>query len=279
MKKQNHGKNRTKDEQSVLFEAILNYLKKRKSKSYTSKELARAINIHKTNYHLYRQALQEALKAGKIIRLKGRRYTLPSSLSKVQGGLQLTRRGFGFVTDDRTGEEIFIPAQHLNTALDGDEVQVQIFATSRGKKKEGQIVKILSRAHSSFVGTYHRSEYYGFVKPDNPRVYRDFYIQPQNAMKAKNGQKVVVEFLKWDSSSLNPEGKIVEILGFPDEPGVDVVSVLKGFELPLQFPAKVEQEANRIELRITRKTGWICAGNKFLPSTRQTPKILTMPSP
>ncbi|HFE65578.1 MAG TPA: hypothetical protein ENK14_14355, partial [Caldithrix sp.] len=126
MKKQNHGKNRTKDEQSVLFEAILNYLKKRKSKSYTSKELARAINIHKTNYHLYRQALQEALKAGKIIRLKGRRYTLPSSLSKVQGGLQLTRRGFGFVTDDRTGEEIFIPAQHLNTALDGDEVQVQI---------------------------------------------------------------------------------------------------------------------------------------------------------
>ncbi len=153
--------------------------------------------------------------------------------------------------DQHSGEEIFIPAQYLHTALDGDTVEVQLLAASRGKSKEGQIISILKRARENFVGTYHRSEYYGFVVPDNPRVYRDFYIQPQNDLNAKQGQKVVVKFLKWDTAALNPEGQIIEILGFPNEPGVDISSVIKGLNLPSTFPPRVTKAANQIDFHLT----------------------------
>jgi ribonuclease R len=244
---------RKKQQENDISDTILEFLQKRRGKSFKAKEISHALHVHKNNYHTFRDALRMLARKGKIARLKTGRFTLPSTLQKVVGKIQLTRKGFGFVTDERTGEEIFIPAQHLNTALNDDVVEVQLFAVSRGKSKEGQITAIRERGHRVFVGTYHKSEYYGFVVADNRRVYRDFYIQPQNNAGAKHGQKVVVEFLKWDTASLNPEGKISEILGFPDEPGVDVVSVLKGFELPVQFPAAVEKEAKQIELHLSKK--------------------------
>ncbi len=249
-KKQNKNKRKVKNQ---LADEILNLMKSKRDKNFTRKEISHALNIKKPNYHLFRQALQDLKNGGKIIRLKNRRYTVPSTLQKIQGIIQLTKKGFGFVADERTGEEIFIPAQHLGTALDGDLVEVQLFAISRGKSKEGQVVNIVRRNRTIFVGTYHRSEYYGFVVPDNPKVYRDFYIQPHNDEDAQNGQKVVVEFLKWNSHTLNPEGKITEILGFPDEPGVDVVSVAKGFDLPIQFPKSVESEAGKIQFELTEE--------------------------
>ena len=244
---------RKKQQENDISDTILEFLQKRRGKSFKAKEISHALHVHKNNYHTFRDALRMLARKGKIARLKTGRFTLPSTLQKVVGKIQLTRKGFGFVTDERTGEEIFIPAQHLNTALNDDVVEIQLFAVSRGKSKEGQITAIRERGHRVFVGTYHKSEYYGFVVADNRRVYRDFYIQPQNNAGAKHGQKVVVEFLKWDTASLNPEGKITEILGFPDEPGVDVVSVLKGFELPVQFPAAVEKEAKQIELHLSKK--------------------------
>ncbi|MCK5454031.1 MAG: RNB domain-containing ribonuclease, partial [Calditrichia bacterium] len=217
------------------------------------KEISHALHIHKNNYHLFQDTLLELEKQGKIIKLKNKRYAFPSSLQKVKGVIQVTRKGFGFVTDERTGEEIFIPAQHLNTAFDGDTVEVQLFAISRGKSKEGQVNAVIERARQTYVGVFHRSEYYGFLVPDNSRVYRDFYIQPKNDIGAQDGQKVVVEFLKWDTAALNPEGRIIEILGYPDEPGVDIVSVIKGFELPLNFPAKVEAAARKIDFQLSPK--------------------------
>ncbi len=250
-KKNTNKRNVLKNKQNPYLEKILNFLQKKRGKSYTTKEISRSLNVSKSTYYLYREALQELLKSGKIVRIKGRRYTVPSVLHRVRGTIQLTRKGFGFVLDERTGDEIFIPAQYLNTALNGDLVEVQLFAVSRGKNKEGQVVSVLRRARTTFVGTYHRSEYYGFVVPDNMKVYRDFYVQPKNDLNAKDGQKVVVEFLKWETSALNPEGRIIEILGYPDEPGVDVASLVRDFELPLHFPRKVIEEAERIKFKLT----------------------------
>ncbi len=231
---------------------IETYLKQKK-KAYKRKEISHALGISKSTYHLFREALDDLVRSGKVAKLKGGRYASVSSLQKIQGVLQMTRKGFGFVTDDRTGEDIFIGAQHLNTALDQDVVEVQLFAVSRGRNKEGRITRIISRGKTTFVGTYHKSEYYGFVVPDDPRVYRDFYIPDKDALNARDGQKVVVELQKWDSQKLNPEGRIVEVLGYPDEPGVDVVSVVRGFGLPIQFPKKVEKEARQAEMKITPK--------------------------
>ncbi len=244
--------NKKKEIRNKYEQDIVEFLHSKKAKSLSMKEISHALAIKKNTYHLLRNALTTLEKQGKIIKLKNRRYMLPTALQRIKGTIQITRKGFGFVTDERSEEEIFIPAQHLNTALDRDLVEVQLFAVSRGKRKEGQITAVLERAHKTFVGTYHRSEYYGFVVADNPRVYRDFYIQPQNDLDAKQGQKVVVEFLKWSGSSLNPEGKIIEILGYPDEPGVDIVSLIKGHELPLGFSRKVEDAARSIELTLTQ---------------------------
>jgi ribonuclease R len=234
-----------------FIQAILAYLQERKGKSCTIKEISRTLKIHKSNYHLYRQAIESLIKQGKVIRLKGKRVALPSTLLRIKGNIQITKKGFGFVTDERTAEDIFIPAQYLHTAMHGDFVEVQLFAVSRGKSKEGQVVSVVRRAKIKFVGTYHQSEFYGFVVADDVKVYRDFYVHPRNEMEAKNGQKVVVEFLKWDTSALNPEGKIIEILGYPDQPGVDVISVVKGFDLPLEFPPAVNQEAEKLSLNLT----------------------------
>lgn len=232
-------------------ETILDLLHRRPGKSFKSRDISRALKISKQDYHLFREALQSLIKQRKIVRLRNKRFTLPSSLQKRQGTLEITKKGFGFVTDQASGEEIFIPAQYLYTAFDGDQVEVQLFAVSRGKSKEGQISTVLKRAHKTFVGIYHHSEYYGFVAPDNPKVHRDFYIAPQNTLGATQGQKVVIEFIKWDSASLNPEGRIVEILGFPDEPGVDILSLMKGYELPTKFPKKVLNEAEQLDFQIT----------------------------
>ncbi|NOX37987.1 MAG: ribonuclease R [Calditrichaeota bacterium] len=244
-------KDKHQKEKIALENKILAFLKKKKGNAYKRKEISRAIGIHKENYHLFREALQTLLKSGKVVRLKGGKLTVPGSLIKTRGILQMTRKGFGFVTDERTGEDIFIAAQHLNTALDQDLVEVQLFAVSRGRNKEGQITRVISRGRTAFVGTYHKSEYYGFVVPDDPKVYRDFYIHDKHANGARDGQKVVVELEKWDSSHLNPEGRIVEVLGYPDEPGVDVASVIKSYGLPLKFNRKVEEAAEQIELKIT----------------------------
>jgi ribonuclease R len=232
-------------------EIILDLLHRRRGKSFKSRDISRALKVSKQDYHLFREALRSLVKQRKIVRLRNKRFTLPFSLQKRQGTLEITKKGFGFVTDQESGEEIFIPAQYLHTAFDGDQVEVQLFAISRGKSKEGQISTILKRAHKTFVGVYHHSEYYGFVVPDDPKVYRDFYIAPQNTLGATKGQKVVIEFLKWDSASLSPEGRIIEILGFPDEPGVDILSLMKGFELPIKFPPQTLNEAEQLDFQIT----------------------------
>jgi len=240
-----------KEQKKEIKKKIQKFLKSKSGKDYKKRDISKALGIGKSDYHIFRDALQELVRSGKIVRTKGGKYTTGSALKTTRGVLQMTRKGFGFVTDERTGEDIFIGAQNLGTAFDKDTVEVNLFAISRGRNKEGRITKVLSRNRIHFVGTYQKSEYYGFVVPDDPRMYRDFYIPDKFALDAKHGQKVVVEFSKWDSSQLNPEGKIIEILGYPDEPGVDVASVAKGHDLPLSFDKKIEKAAQQVQLKIT----------------------------
>jgi ribonuclease R len=230
---------------------IVSFLQKKKGKSFSRKEISKALGVQKSNYQLYRDALRDLSRSQQIIRAKGGKFQMGgggAAPKKVQGTIQMTRKGFAFVTDEQNNEDIFIAAQYLNTALDQDQVKIQLFASSKGRNKEGHVVKVLSRSRNSFVGTYHKSEYYGFVTPDDPKVYRDFYVADANSKGSKNGQKVVVKLDKWEGTQLNPEGSIIEILGYPNEPGVDISSVVKGFGLPLKFNKRIEKEASQIQL-------------------------------
>ena len=246
------SKKTKKSKKNPYQDQILKFLEQNPNQAYRRKDISRALKVDKSGYHHFRKAVTELAREGKIAHLKGGRYAALATQKAVEGLLQMTRKGFGFVADDSGGPDIFIPAQNLNTALDSDRVLVQVFRSSRGKSREGQVTTIVSRATDMFVGTYHKSQYYGFVVPDNPKVYRDFYIPEGNEMNAQNGQKVVVRLGKWESSQMNPEGEIVDILGFPDDPGVDVASVAIGHGLPLKFGHTLERQTNQMTLEITQ---------------------------
>ena len=217
----------------------------------TSKELTARLNIRKKNYHLFRKALNYLNKSAQVSKYRGtNKYVLRSGGRVIQGELKMSRSGFGFVHDQKNGVDIFIGRDHLNTAFDKDIVEVKLYARSRGKNEDGYVNRIVKRNREIYVGTFHQTQYYGFVVPDDPRIYRDFFIAREKQNNARDGQKVVVHLEKWDSDHLNPEGRIIEIIGQTGDPGVDVAAVAYSFQLGIKFPPKVEQQAEKIPDKI-----------------------------
>ena len=130
--------------------------------------------------------------------------------------------------------------------MHGDKVIVQLTDTGfMGKRDEGEVIRILSRANQTLVGTYEDSNNFGFVIPDDTRIAYDIYIPKKYINGAKTNQKVVVEITSWPEKRRNPEGKIVEILGNIGDKGVDILSLIKQYKLPEDFPAKVRKEAKK----------------------------------
>jgi ribonuclease R len=204
------------------------------------------------------QALQKALRAleqnGQIIRNKGNRYILAREADLVPGVIRMNRQGRGFLEPDAAGlQEIVVPESATSTALHGDRVLVRRDVSRRRGPAErdeitGSVVRILKRQRAQIVGTLQRSKQFLFVIPDDPRIPHDIYVPParDTGRPASIGDKVVVELRAWESRHTNPEGEIIEVLGPPDEEGVDMLSILRCYNLPLHFPKKAIQEADRI---------------------------------
>jgi ribonuclease R len=210
-------------------------------------ELKTFLQIPKKNQHEFLRTFKHLVNSGQIVQMRNSHtYKVPSKSRLIRGILSLTRAGFGFVHDADQDVDIFIGRDHLNTAFDGDEVEVKLYAANRGKNEEGFVSKLLTRNRQQYVGTFHQTKYYGYVVPDNPRIYRDFYIPQEKQNNARAGQKVVVRLDKWENDHLNPEGSIIEIIGQPGEPGVDVASVAHAFQLAIRFPENVEKQAESI---------------------------------
>ena len=229
---------------------IISLLKKQKN-SMPEKELRQQLGIKKSNFRLYEQAMHDLLQTRRIVTDTKKGGFLVSSQSNiVSGEVRLTRGGFGFVSVKDEPLDIFISRDHLNTALDKDIVEVKLYAKKKGKNLEGFVTRIIERKRNRFVGTFHQTAYYGFVVPDDTKIYRDFFVAKENQKEAKEGQKVLVGMEKWDTDHLNPEGKILEILGFPGEPGVDVAAVAYSFNISVKFPAGVEEEAALISDKV-----------------------------
>ena len=209
--------------------------------------LKQMMSISGKNLQHFEMALAGLTASGEIKKENGKyQISVYRGAQIVQGELRMTRSGFGFVREVETATDIYISRDHLNTAFDRDTVEVKLYAKRRGKSMEGFVTKIISRKRKKFVGTYHKTKFYGFVVPDDQRIYRDFFIPSEMENKAKEGQKVLVELIKWETDHLNPEGKISEIIGYPGEPGVDVASVAHSFEIPIRFPEIVEKESSQI---------------------------------
>lgn len=173
---------------------------------------------------------------------------------RIEGIFRANEKGFGFVEIDPEEEDLFIPSGSANGALNGDTVQVVIFKPKEGTKRaEAKVVKILKREKETVVGIFQKSKNFGFVVPDNKKFGTDIFISKSKCKEAKNNDKVIAKILKYPERGKNAEGEIIEILGNVNQAGIDMLSVIKEFDLPNEFPSFVKEEAEKISQQINEK--------------------------
>ncbi len=185
---------------------------------------------------------------GLIYKTNKDRYGLPERMNLVVGRLQGNERGFGFlIPDDKEAVDVFISADSLGGAMHNDRIVARITAKSIwGKRAEGEVIKILRRAVTKVVGTYEKSDYFGFVVPDDKKIHGDIFIPKDEVNGAKPGYKVMAEIVKWPDNRRNAEGRIIEIIGDSKDAGVDILSIMKTHGLTEAFPDDVVQQVEGI---------------------------------
>ena len=218
-------------------------------------ELLRQLRLAANRQQELQRVLRDLEQSGRIARIKGNRYIQPREADLIPGRIRMNRAGKGFLQPDDTGlKEIAIPESATSTALHEDRVLVRRDVRAKGLRLDaaepgtGTVVRILERRRTQMVGTLQRGLQFLYVIPDDPRIPHDIYVpEPRDVGRpAQVGDKVVVELREWESRHTNPEGEIVEVLGAPDAEGVDMLSVLRQYGLPLHFPKPVLHEANGI---------------------------------
>ena len=214
------------------------------------KELAILLQVPKERRQELQEVLDELMLEGKVeVSAKGK-YSLGKG--KLLTGIFTAHvRGFGFVSVEGMDDDIFIPEQEVHGALHQDVVQIVVKPGQSGKRREGSVKQILTRGTTQLVGIYQQSKNYGFVIPDNDRFARDVFIPKEASKGAMNGHKVVVLLTDYGDERRNPEGKVIEILGHITDPGTDVLSIVKGYDLPTEFPEKVMNQAERVPDQIS----------------------------
>ena len=246
-----------KPETAKLREQILDLLRAPNYRPLDNVELGKALG-RKSGVRMNLNAvLRELERDGEIARIRKNRYVLPAEADLVTGTLTVHQSGFAFLPREKAGEQdLFIAAENTGTAMHGDKVVARItrderFARAKGRDRaEGRVIRILERAHDSIVGTLEQSKNFFYVIPDDPRIVHNVYVQvpsrPALAKTPRRGDKVVVRLERWESRHVNPEGQIIEVLGPSSAPGVDMLSIIRKYHLPTEFPKAVLEEAERI---------------------------------
>ncbi len=239
-------------DRSQLRAKILAYCAKHPHDGFKSRELKRRLQITADHeFEVLRDILHKMVDKGELAWTKKKGYHRSAPSSKgIVGIIRISKQGTAVVTTNES-EEIAIDSQSLGTALNGDTVEIALFAARKKKRTEseqpaGEVVRVIQRAQTGFVGTLQRSQNFYFVLPDDPTIPRDIYIDPSSLGGARPGEKVLVELTVWDNPQLNPEGMIKAVLGKAGDPFVEVRSVIEKFRLPTSFPKAVEEEVSGI---------------------------------
>ena len=209
------------------------------------KELAILLQVPKDQRKELKAIMDSLETEGKVHVSKKGKYT-KGEAKRIVGTYQAHARGFGFVVVEGEDDDIFISEDDTNGAFHGDQVEVTIKSAPDGKRREGQVVRILSHGTTRLVGYFQKNKNFGFVVPDNQRFIKDVFVPLERSKGAVTGHKVVVELTKYGGDNKKPEGKIVEIIGHVNDPGTDIMSIVKGYDLPIEFPEKVLNQAERV---------------------------------
>ncbi|WP_015295215.1 ribonuclease R [Tepidanaerobacter acetatoxydans] len=231
-----------------LNEQLLDFMKEKAYKPMTEGELISALNIDKSEIDLLIKTLDYMEKTGMVVKNRRGRYGVPEKMNLIAGQLECHPGGFAFLVPNNTEQEdIYISREDMNGAMHGDLVLVRPkIPADRTLKTQGEVIRILKRANKKIVGTVERGKQFSFVIPDDKRLFYDVFIPKEKAKGAKTGHKVVAQITEWPGKYRNPAGEIVEILGHQDEPGIDVLSIIKKYDLPLEFPPKVMKQLEQI---------------------------------
>jgi len=230
-----------------IQEKILDYLTEQ-DRPIADIDIARDFEIDKSQYGTFFEILEKMEEQGLVIKTKKKKYGTPEVFGMITGKIQSTMKGFAFlIPDDKEQSDVFIAAAELEGAMNGDRVLVKLIQKAEGSRRsEGTVISITERANTEVVGTFEMSKDFGFVLPDNRKINMDIYVPAPRNMGAKTGDKVVVKITKWPKGRRNPEGKVIEILGQKGDPGTDILSVIRKFQLPENFPKKVLAEADSV---------------------------------
>ncbi len=216
------------------------------------KELAVFLQVSREDREELRAVLRELLAEGKLMLTSKGKY-VKSDGHLLTGTFIGNARGFGFVEIEGREEDLYIPEEQTNGAYHKDTVEVALLPEQESRRQEAKVVRIIARGIRQVVGTYDGSrENYGFVVPDNARLPRDIFVPRERSKGAMSGHKVVVEITDYGSDKRSPEGKVAEILGHVNDPGVDILSIVRGYELPMEFSVKIMNQVERVSQEVSQ---------------------------
>lgn len=229
-------------------ERILAYMESAGYVPMKRKDMRTMLSVPQEDREKFEQLINELIAEGHIFETKKGKLASPKALQMATGTFIGHARGFGFVTPDAEGEDVFIPASETMGAMQKDRVLYKVLhKAEKGKKTDGVIMRILERGQQRIVGTFEAgSKGYGFVVADDKKIAKDIFVSREHTKGAVTGHKVVVEITDYGEDRRNPEGKIIEILGHVNDPGVDVLSVIRRYELAVEFPEEVYAEIEHL---------------------------------
>lgn len=225
---------------------ILDFMNDKQYVPMKAKEIANILNVPKKEYEDFKVLLNQLEEENKIEKNRKSKYKLIDTSKFLTGIFRGNQKGFGFVKIEDSDEEIYISEHNTKNALNGDKVFVEIIDTSVDNlHREGKIVKILKHEKDTIVGLFQKSKNFAFVVPDDKKLGTDIFISKKNFGKARNNHKVLVKILKYPERGKNAEGKVIEVIGNVNEAGVDMLSLIKEYNLPYKFPEPVIEEAKK----------------------------------
>ncbi|SJZ43337.1 ribonuclease R [Garciella nitratireducens] len=233
-----------------IKDKILEFMREKAYNPMKTEELFKVLKIKdKAQREEFQNILDEMEREGLIYKTKKKKYGVPERMNLIVGILQGHARGFGFVTPDigNIETDVYISPEDMNGAMNNDKVIVRLSRKrGEGQKIQGEVIRILKRGNKKIVGTFESSRNFGFVVPDDQRVKQDIYIPKSETMDAHTDDKVVVEITEYPVKGRNPEGRVIEILGNKNEIGTDILSIIRKFDLPEEFPPDVLAQTDRI---------------------------------
>ena len=237
-----------------LDKDILQVFNQNSNKLLNYKQISAKLNIVEANgRNQVIKELQNLKAQDRIEEVETGKFIMVAKSHYFEGIIEVTSRGNAYVVCEDLEHDIYIPSRNLNHALNNDLVKVYVYKRKKNKKQEGDIVDIIERAKTEFVGVLQKSKNFGFVVPDDHKMYADIFVSPNELADAEDGDKVLAEITDWPSNSKNPFGKITRVLGKPGDHDTEIHSILLEYGLPYSFPDHVEEYASKIPIEITNE--------------------------